>query len=118
MHAGLLFGRSATAREQWCLNPDLLRIVNHFLRTTNPPDVDSQSASERSTDAILSQAASITILEGGKAQPLHRDDAIWQKAHISQEQTGYRLGSDLGIGMLVAAVDTTYANGATLVGDR
>ncbi|KAH6623162.1 hypothetical protein F5144DRAFT_595388 [Chaetomium tenue] len=115
MHAGLLFGRSATAREQWCLNPNLLRIVNHFLRTTNPADVDSQSASERSTDAMLSQAASITILESGKAQPLHRDDAIWQKAHTSQEQTGYRLGSDLGIGMLVAAVDTTYANGATLV---
>ncbi|KAF2023575.1 PhyH-domain-containing protein [Setomelanomma holmii] len=115
MHAGLLFGRSATAREQWCLNPYLLAIVNQFLRTTNAEDVDRVSASQRSTDAMLSQAASITIVEGGDAQPLHRDDAIWQKAHTSQEQTGYRLGSDLGIGMLVAAVDTTHANGATLV---
>lgn len=118
MHAGLLFGRSATAREQWCLKSHLLAIVNHFLRTTNPEDVDRGSASQRSTDAMLSQAACITILEGGQAQPLHRDDAIWQKTHTSQEQTGYRLGSDLGIGILLAAVDTTYANGATLVSKR
>jgi ectoine hydroxylase-related dioxygenase (phytanoyl-CoA dioxygenase family) len=118
MHAGLLFGRSATAREQWCLNPHLLAIVNHFLRTANPALVDYSNPNPRSTDAMLSQAASITILEGGAAQPLHRDDAIWQKAHHSQEQTGYRLGSDLGIGILVAAVDTTHANGATLVSKR
>jgi len=118
MHAGLLFGRSATAREQWCLNPHLLTVVNHFLRTVNPLDVDHGSASERSTDAMLSQAASMTILENGEAQSLHRDDAIWQKVHTSQEQTGYCLGSDLGIGILVAAVDTTYANGATLVSNR
>jgi hypothetical protein len=118
MHAGLLLGRSSTAREQWCLNPHLLAIVNHFLRTTNPADADRISDSQRSTDALLSQAACITIVEGGEAQPLHRDDAIWQKVHTSQEQTGYRLGSDLGIGMLLAAVDTTRANGATLVRNR
>jgi ectoine hydroxylase-related dioxygenase (phytanoyl-CoA dioxygenase family) len=46
------------------------------------------------------------------AQKLHRDDFIWQQKHAAQ--TAYRVGSDVGIGLLVAGVDTTAENGATM----
>ncbi|KAI0505160.1 phytanoyl-CoA dioxygenase family protein [Xylaria bambusicola] len=114
---GYLYGRSATAREQWILSPQLQSVVNHFLRTSNPPEVDLNSAIGRSTNAILSQAVSIATLEGAEAQPVHRDDSIWQKFHQSQEESGYCLGSDLGISLLVAGVDITRANGATMAND-
>ena len=77
--------------------------------------MDLNSTTGRRTDSILSQATSIATLEGGVSQALHRDDSIWQHAHPSQEETGYRLGSDLGIALLVPGVNTTMANGATLV---
>ncbi|EFR00817.1 hypothetical protein MGYG_03821 [Nannizzia gypsea CBS 118893] len=114
IYCGFLYGLSETAREKWILNPTLQLIVNHFLRTVNPPDVDKNSMPGRSTDAILSQANSILTLPGGAGQALHRDDSIWQNVHPSQEESGYRLGSDLGLGLLVAGVQTTRANGATL----
>jgi hypothetical protein len=115
IYCALLYGLSATAREQWALLPQLQSVVNHFLRTVNHSDVDPNSAPGRSTDAILSQATSIASLEGAEAQALHRDDSIWQKSHDSQEESGYRLGSDLGMVLLVAGVDVNQANGATLV---
>ncbi|KAG8416319.1 hypothetical protein J3458_006911 [Metarhizium acridum] len=114
IYCGLLYGLSETAREEWALNPDMQSIVNHFLRTVNPPEVDKNSMRARSTNAILSQANSILTLPGGAGQALHRDDSIWQKVHRSQEESGYCLGSDLGIALLVPGVQTTRANGATL----
>ncbi|KAL7935555.1 phytanoyl-CoA dioxygenase family protein [Trichoderma chlorosporum] len=114
VYRGLVYGLSTTLREKWILNANLQSIVNHFLETVNPPDVDKNSARGRSTKAILSQATSILTLPGGAAQALHRDDSIWQKSHASQEASGYRLGSDLGVALLVPGVPTTHANGATL----
>lgn len=115
IYCGHLYGLSETAREEWALDPNIQLIVNHFLRTVNPPEVDKNSMRARSTNAILSQANSILTLPGGAGQALHRDDSIWQKVHPSQEESGYCLGSDLGIALLVPGVQTTRANGATLV---
>ncbi|EXU96270.1 phytanoyl-CoA dioxygenase [Metarhizium robertsii] len=114
IYCGHLYGLSKTAREEWALDPNIQSIVNHFLRTVNPPEVDKNSMRARSTNAILSQANSILTLPGGAGQALHRDDSIWQKVHPSQEESGYCLGSDLGIALLVPGVQTTRANGATL----
>ncbi|KAF5129865.1 Dioxygenase swnH1 [Metarhizium anisopliae] len=114
IYCGHLYGLSETAREEWALDPNIQSIVNHFLRTVNPPEVDKNSMRARSTNAILSQANSILTLPGGAGQALHRDDSIWQKVHPSQEESGYCLGSDLGIALLVPGVQTTRANGATL----
>ncbi|KAK2823868.1 hypothetical protein FQN49_007540 [Arthroderma sp. PD_2] len=114
IYGGLLYGLSETAREKWILNPNLQLIVNHFLRTVNPPNVDKNSAPGRSTDAILSQANSILTLPGGAGQALHRDDSIWQKVHSNQEESDYCVGSDLGLALLVPGIQTTLSNGATL----
>ncbi|KID79701.1 phytanoyl-CoA dioxygenase family protein, partial [Metarhizium brunneum ARSEF 3297] len=117
IYCGHLYGLSETAREEWALDPNIQSIVNHFLRTVNPPEVDKNSMRARSTNAILSQANSILTLPGGAGQALHRDDSIWQKVHPSQEESGYCLGSDLGIALLVPGVQTTRANGATLANE-
>ncbi|RYO48934.1 hypothetical protein AA0113_g9730 [Alternaria arborescens] len=114
VYCSLLYGRSETAREKWILDSGLQHIVNHFLHTSNSTDVDPNSPIGRRTDSILSQATSIATLEGGLAQALHRDDSIWQHVHPNQEKSGYRLGTDLGMGLLVPGVNTTMANGATL----
>ena len=70
------------------------------------------------TDAVLSAAATLDIGPGTKAQDLHRDDFIWQQTHNITTGTGYRLGSDVSMGLLVPGVDTTKANGATLVREK
>ncbi len=67
------------------------------------------------TDAILSVAATLDIGPGVKAQELHRDDFIWQQTHTVKEEQGYHMGSDVSMGLMVPGVDTTKANGATLV---
>lgn len=66
------------------------------------------------TNPILSAAATLEICPGVKAQGLHRDDFIWQQTH-AHRQEGYLPGSDVGMGLLVAGVNTSAANGATLV---
>ncbi|KAL9120234.1 MAG: hypothetical protein Q9187_003213 [Circinaria calcarea] len=110
----LLFGRSATAREVWLQQPDLLKIINHFLRTVSVPFNDA-NAKELGTDPILSAAATLDIGPGVKAQDLHRDDFIWQQTHRVTDEKTYTLGSDVALGLLVPGVRTTAANGATLV---
>lgn len=67
------------------------------------------------TDAILSVAATLDIGPGVKAQNLHRDDFIWQQTHTVKEKGEYRMDSDVSMGLMVPGVDTTKANGATLV---
>ena len=72
-----LFGRSTTAREIWLQQPNLLKILNHFLRTEFIPYNDSGNT-KVVTDAILSAAATLDIGSGVKAQDLHQDDFVWQ----------------------------------------
>lgn len=52
---------------------------------------------------------------GVKAQELHRDDFLWQQTHIRDRKEKYKVGSDMGLGLLVPGVETTKENGATLV---
>ncbi|KAI9652603.1 MAG: hypothetical protein M1831_006707 [Alyxoria varia] len=109
-----LFGISETAREQWMQQPKLLEILRHFLGTKSRPYNDSVFG-KIATDPILSAANTLDILPGAGAQALHRDDFIWQQKHESHEQTGYCVGSDVGMGILVPGVKTTADNGATFV---
>ncbi|MCJ1281397.1 hypothetical protein MMC26_000716 [Xylographa opegraphella] len=110
----LLFGRSTTAREVWLQQPNLLRIINHFLRTVSVPYNDA-NGTELVSDAILSASATLDISPGVKAQDLHRDDFIWQQTHKAEDGATYRVGSDVAMGLLVPGVKTIAANGATLV---
>ncbi|KAM0798055.1 hypothetical protein BDR22DRAFT_823851 [Usnea florida] len=109
-----LFGRSTTAREIWLQQDSLQQVLAHFLRTVTKPYhwVDAAEG-ELATNPILSASATLDISPGVKAQGLHRDDWIWQQAHL-QEQKRYLPGSDFGMGLLVPGVKTTAANGATL----
>ncbi len=66
------------------------------------------------TDPILSAASTLDIGPGVKAQDLHRDDFIWQQKHETKRDE-YRIGEDVGMGVLVAGVSTRKENGATLV---
>ena len=109
-----LFGRSKTARESWLQQPAILEILNHFLRTKTVPYNDNGSTVIE-TNAILSAAATLDIGPGVKAQALHRDDFIWQQTHTANGEEGYQMGSDFSMGLLVPGVNTTKANGATLV---
>ena len=89
-------------------------MVSHFLRTVTKPYHWKEEAGPLETDPILSAATTLDICPGVTAQDLHRDDFIWQQIH-EVEQERYHLGSDAGMGLLVAGVQTTKANGATLV---
>ena len=110
-----LFGRSTTARETWLQQPDLLQIINHFLRTVSIPYNDAGNT-ELSTDAILSAAATLDIGPGVKAQDLHRDEFIWQHTQMNEKtRDKYEMGQDISIGLLVPGIDTYRENGATLV---
>lgn len=109
-----LFGRSETAREVWLQQPDLLKIVNYFLGTVSKP-YNFDEGVEIATDAILSAAATLDIGPGVEVQGLHRDDFIWQQTHADGPQREYVLGSDVGMGLYVPGVNTSAANGATLV---
>ncbi|MCJ1278438.1 hypothetical protein MMC21_006255 [Puttea exsequens] len=109
-----LFGRSTTARETWLQQPSLQAILKHFLRTVSKPDHwKEEDAARLATDPILSAASTLSIGPDVKAQSLHRDDFIWQQTHKTEQKT-YNLGSDVGMGLLVAGVKTTKSNGATL----
>ncbi|KAL8965540.1 MAG: hypothetical protein Q9183_003795, partial [Haloplaca sp. 2 TL-2023] len=65
------------------------------------------------TDPILSASATLDIVPGVEAQDLHRDDFMWQKDHQASPD-GYRMGSDVTLGLLVAGVKTTKENGGTM----
>lgn len=54
------------------------------------------------------------ISPGEKAQDLHRDDFIWQRTHTGSEDS-HKRGSDTSMGIIVAGMETTMANGATAV---
>ncbi|KAL9125934.1 MAG: hypothetical protein Q9217_004929 [Psora testacea] len=109
----LLFGRSITAREKWLQQPDLWRIIRHFLRTVSVPFNDPGTTTLE-TDPNLSDAATLDIGPGVKAQDLHRDDFIWQHSHGGGDQKTYQVGRDISLGLLVPGVDTSAENGATM----
>lgn len=110
-----LFGRSTTARETWLQQPELLHIINHFLRTVSIPYNDG-GHTEIATDSILSASATMDIGPGVKAQDLHRDEFIWQHTQTNEKtRDRYEMGQDISMGLLVPGIDTYQENGATLV---
>ncbi|KAI4137411.1 MAG: hypothetical protein L6R39_007308 [Caloplaca ligustica] len=110
-----LFGRSETARETWLQQTALLEVINHFLRTISFSYNDAGSA-KITTDAILSAAATLDIGPGVEAQSLHRDEFIWQQTQRNEEaREVYAMGQDVSMGLLVPGIDTSLANGATVV---
>lgn len=78
---------------------------------------NDQAGKEWATDPILSSSATMDISPGVKAQDLHRDDFLWQQTHTRDREEKYKIGSDMGLGLLVPGVETTMENGATLVGN-
>ena len=68
------------------------------------------------TNAILSAAATLDIGPGVEAQSLHRDEFLWQQTQKNDGiRAKYELGQDVTVGLLIPGVDTSYANGATMV---
>jgi ectoine hydroxylase-related dioxygenase (phytanoyl-CoA dioxygenase family) len=87
----------------------LISIISHLLGTT----VTSYNTNNTiTTDPILSASSTLDIGPGMSAQSLHRDDFIWQQRHTAQAT--YEVGADMGLGILVAGIDTTVENGATV----
>ena len=66
------------------------------------------------SEAVCTIALTFDIGPGAQAQRLHRDDKNYHVDHVDQTTTGYRVGSDVLIGFLIAGVPTSYENGATL----
>ena len=52
-------------------------------------------------------------MPGVQAQPLHRDDWLWQVRH--EERREEDLDTEVCIGVLIPGAETTKENGATLV---
>ncbi|KAI4174153.1 MAG: hypothetical protein LQ343_002488 [Gyalolechia ehrenbergii] len=100
-----------TAREKWLQRREVHQILNSFLKTISIPYND-QGRCVIETDPILSAAATMEISPGEKAQDLHRDDFIWQRTHTGSEDS-HKRGSDTSMGIIVAGMETTMANGAT-----
>lgn len=100
--------------ESWLQQPAFLDILNHFLRTESAPYNDNDST-VIDTDFILSVAATLEIGLGVKARDFHRNDFIWQQTHTVKEGQGYQMVSDVSMDLKMPGVNTTRANGATLV---
>ncbi|KAL8672380.1 MAG: hypothetical protein Q9168_003153 [Polycauliona sp. 1 TL-2023] len=62
-------------------------------------------------DPLLSVSLSFRVRYGAERQRLHRDDGTHLVEHESKP---YRLGDAAQLGCLIAGVDTTQANGATM----
>ena len=109
-----LIGRSPTAREKWLQRLELTRVVNHFVCKTTKSFYDDEVQIE-TTYPTLSLSVTLEIGPGAKGQRLHRDDRVYHNEHRDQISTGYQQGSDVELGLLIAGVQTTVENGATLV---
>ncbi|KAL6253223.1 hypothetical protein RBB50_000946 [Rhinocladiella similis] len=108
-----LVGRSKTARETWFVDP-LIRTVNAAFIDKTTSNYYGETKHTYTSEAVCTIALSFDIGPGAKAQRLHRDDKNYHVDHVDQTASGYRAGSDVLIGYLVAGVRTSLANGATL----
>lgn len=90
-----------------------MEILNYFLQTRISKSHGLQG--ELVTDPIISYSGTFDIGPKAPAQVLHRDDIIWQKQNKDQENTGYQVGSDIGMSLTVPGTRTTVENGATVV---
>lgn len=109
-----LLGRSNTARREWVGSDRLFDILNHFLSKTTTIFYDDVPTTH-TTLPILSTAATIDVRPGAIGQRIHRDDKVHHVDHEDMTSTGYKLGSDVSMSLLVPGVESTEENGATLV---
>ncbi|KAJ9271222.1 hypothetical protein DTO212C5_2572 [Paecilomyces variotii] len=109
-----LLGRSNTARREWVGSDRLFDILNHFLSKTTTIFYDDVPTMH-TTLPILSTAATIDVRPGAIGQRIHRDDKVHHVDHGDMTSTGYKLGSDVSMSLLVPGVESTEENGATLV---
>ncbi|KIW18888.1 hypothetical protein PV08_03177 [Exophiala spinifera] len=108
-----LVGRSKTARETWFVDP-LIRSVNAAFIDKTTSNYYGETKHTYTSEAVCTIALTFDIGPGAQAQRLHRDDKNYHVDHVDQTATGYRNGSDVLIGFLIAGVHTSFENGATL----
>ncbi|KAJ9497714.1 hypothetical protein H2202_006747 [Exophiala xenobiotica] len=106
-----LVGRSPTARNTWFIDP-LIRAVNATFIDKTTSNYYGETKHTYTSGAVCTISLTFDIGPGAQAQRLHRDDKNYHVDHV--DQTGYRVGSDVLIGYLIAGVTTSYENGATL----
>lgn len=110
-----LTARSKTYRDEWLVDPLVDKILSVFVDKTTH-NYYGETKHVYTSHAIVDTALTLEIGPGGKAQRLHRDDKNHHVTHLDQTKSGYQVGSDVSIAFLVPGIDTTYENGATLVG--
>ncbi|KAL1631157.1 hypothetical protein SLS56_004546 [Neofusicoccum ribis] len=106
---------SPTFTGKMLMHPLYQSVVNHFLSTTN----SFWWGEDRRTHVAKPQVSACTAFQvgpGAKDQQIHRDDYIFHNAHseISEWNDERDLnGRESAVGVFVAGVKTTKANGAT-----
>ena len=97
--------------------PNLHKILNHFIRTTTTLFVGEAGEKHEtlSTDPILSNSNTLVRLPGASMAHFHRDDYPWQHVNTDREKTGFVPGSDIAASILIPGIDATAENGGTVV---
>ena len=95
------------------MDPLVRKLLAQFIDKTTS-NYYGETKHTYTSEAICTIALTFDVGPGAKAQRLHRDDKNYHVDHIDQTQTGYKLGSDVMMGFMVAGMQTTYENGATL----
>lgn len=108
-----MIGRSQTARDVWLIDP-LIRTLNSKFVDKTTSNFYGETKHTYTSEAVCTIAMTFDVGPGAEAQRLHRDDKNYHVDHVDQTQTGYKVGSDVELGFLIAGVKTTYENGATL----
>jgi ectoine hydroxylase-related dioxygenase (phytanoyl-CoA dioxygenase family) len=109
-----LVSRSRTVREEWLVDPVVDYLIETFVSKTTCNYYGAEKH-QYTTHPILNIGLTIETRPGSKAQRLHRDDKNFHMDHPDQTKTGYQIGSDCSMAILVPGVETTIENGATQV---
>jgi ectoine hydroxylase-related dioxygenase (phytanoyl-CoA dioxygenase family) len=109
-----LIGRSAAARQNWLVNPNLSRVMDHFLCKTTK-NWYGHERHTYTTYPVLSISMTFDVRPGAKAQRLHRDDKNHHVDHTDRMKKGYKREDDVLMSVLIPGIETTVENGATLV---
>lgn len=112
--ASALIMRSPTYVKTQLMNPLYQQVIDHFLTTRSWfwwGDERKESVSKPQVHSCVA----MRIGQGGKAQPLHRDDYISHNIHeeIDQWDDERDKNRESAIGMFVAGSRVTKENGGT-----
>lgn len=109
-----LVSRSKTVREKWLVSQALHELTECFLAKTTSCYYGAEKHTY-TTHPIVNISLTIETRPGSKAQRLHRDDKKFHVDHPDQTKTGYQVGTNVGMGVLISGRRTTFENGATQV---